>query len=56
MVEDSGLGGRKASGEVSRGEKMLYFGTDQESYITENTEEYEDYGCLHERDAFLFYY
>ena len=31
-----------ASGEVSRGEKMLYSGTDPESYITEYTLVYED--------------
>ena len=31
------------SGEVSRGEKMLYFGTDPESYITEYTLVYEDH-------------
>jgi len=30
------------SGEVSRGEKMLYSGTDPESYITEYTLIYED--------------
>ena len=29
-------------GEVSRGEKMLYSGTDSESYITEYTLLYED--------------
>ena len=29
-------------GEVSRGEKMLYSGTDPESYITEYTLVYED--------------
>ena len=29
------------AGEVSRGEKMLYFGTDPESYITEYTFVYE---------------
>ena len=33
---DSGLVGPKA-GEVSRGERMLYSGTDPESYITEYT-------------------
>ena len=37
---DSGLVGRKV--EVSRGEKMLYSGTDPESYITEYTLVYED--------------
>ena len=37
---DSGLVGRK--GEVSRGEKMLYSGTDPESYITEYTLACED--------------
>ena len=31
-----------SSGEVSRGEKMLYSGTDPESYITEYTLVYED--------------
>jgi len=31
-----------ASGEVSRGEKMLYSGTDPESYITEITLVYEE--------------
>ena len=31
-----------ASGEVPRGEKMLYSGTDPESYITEYTLVYED--------------
>ena len=30
------------AGEVSRGEKMLYAGTDPESYITEYTLVYED--------------
>jgi len=30
------------SGEVSRGEKMLYSGTDPESYITECTLVYEE--------------
>ena len=30
------------SGEVSRGEKMLYSGTDPESYITEYTLVYDD--------------
>jgi len=35
-VIDSGLG------EVPRGEKMLYLGTDPESYITEYTLVYED--------------
>jgi len=35
---DSGL-----VGEVSRGEKMLYSGTDPESYITEYTLIYEDH-------------
>jgi len=30
------------SGEVSRGEKMLYSGTDPESYITEYTLVYEE--------------
>ena len=49
---DSGLVGCKVffihqirpvvSGEVSRGEKMLYSGTDPESYITEYTVVYED--------------
>ena len=34
----------KDSGEVSRGEKMLYSGTDPESYITEYTFVYEDAG------------
>ena len=34
---DSGL-----VGEVSRGEKMLYSGTDPKSYITEYTLVYED--------------
>jgi len=29
-------------GEVSRGEKMLYSGTDPESYITEYTSVYEE--------------
>ena len=29
-------------GEVSRGDKMLYSGTDPESYITEHTLVYED--------------
>ena len=33
----------EASGEVPRGEKMLYSGTDPESYITECTLVYEDY-------------
>ena len=37
---DSGLVGR--TGEVSRGEKMLYSGTDPESYITEYTLVYEE--------------
>jgi len=32
-----------SAGEVSRGEKMLYSGTDPESYITEYTLVYEDY-------------
>jgi len=32
----------EASGEVSRGEKMLYSGTDPASYITEYTLVYED--------------
>ena len=31
-----------ASGEVPRGEKMLYSGTDPESYITEYTLVYEE--------------
>ena len=31
-----------ASGEVPRGEKMLYSGTDPESYITEYTSVYEN--------------
>jgi len=30
------------SGEVPRGEKMLYSGTDPESYITDHTLVYED--------------
>ena len=30
------------NGEVSRGEKVLYSGTDPESYITEYTLVYED--------------
>ena len=30
------------SGEVPRGEKMLYYGTDPESYITEHTLLYEE--------------
>ena len=33
---------RRVFGEVPRGEKMLYFGTDAESYITEHTSVYED--------------
>ena len=33
---------RLASGEVPRGEKMLYSGTDPESYITEDTLVHED--------------
>ena len=33
---------RVGCGEVPRGEKMLYSGTDQESYITEYTLVYED--------------
>jgi hypothetical protein len=32
----------RASGEVSRGETMLYFGLLPESYITENTLFYEE--------------
>jgi len=32
----------EASGEVPRGEKMLYSGTDPESYTTECTSVYED--------------
>jgi len=40
---DSGLVGRK----VPHGEKMLYSGTDPESYITEYTLVYEDYGSGH---------
>ena len=46
---DSGLVGREvffiyhmASGVVPRGEKMLYSGTDPESYITEYTLVYEE--------------
>ena len=39
---DSGL-----VGEVSRGEKILYPGTDPESYITENTLVYEKYYAGH---------
>ena len=38
-VKDSGL---VASGEVSRGERILYSGTDPESFITEYTSVYED--------------
>ena len=34
--------GSRQLGEVSRGEKMLLFGTDPESYITEYTLVYED--------------
>ena len=34
------------SGEVSRGEKMLYSGTDPESYITEYTLVYEEKRAL----------
>ena len=43
-VIDSGLVGLwwLASGEVSRGEKMLYSGTDPVSYITEYTLVYEE--------------
>jgi len=37
MMIDSGL-----VGEVPRGEKMLYSGTDPESYITEYTSVYEE--------------
>jgi len=33
---------RKKPGEVSRGEKMLYSGTDPESYISEYTLAYEE--------------
>ena len=38
---DSGLVGRKVFfiGEVPRGEKMLYFGTDPESYTAKYTSE-----------------
>ena len=41
---DSGLVGRKVFfiGEVSRGEKIIYSGTDPESYSTEHTLVYED--------------
>ena len=46
MMIDSGLVVElafvTASGEVSRGEKMLYSGTDPETYITEYTLVYED--------------
>jgi len=37
---DSGLG-FQVTGEVSRGEKMLYSGTDPESYITKYTLVYD---------------
>ena len=36
-------------GEVPRGEKMLYSGTDPESYITEYTLVYEDGGLQREQ-------
>ena len=39
----SSMGWLVGSGEVPRGEKMLYSGTDPESYITEYSLVYEDY-------------
>ena len=39
------------SGEVPRGEKMLYSGTDPESYITKHTLVYEDKILLLSVDA-----
>ena len=45
MIE-SGLVGRKVSGEVSRGEKMFESGTDPESYTTEYTLVYEEKTCM----------
>ena len=44
---DSGLGFQIKdldTGEISRGKKMLYSGTDPESYINEYTLVYEDRG------------
>jgi len=37
---------RLFSGEVPRGEKMLYSGTDPETYITEYTLVYKDFAIL----------
>ena len=41
--DERAIRSRGRSGEVPRGEKMLYAGTEPESYITECTLVYEDY-------------